>query len=88
MTFLSVLCAILIVAGFFVGAFIGSRVGLVIMKEHKWGTFLLACLILAGIGVVAVITGGDVSEPVRAVLATVLGFAGGLIHVTRENMRR
>lgn len=93
MTLLSVLSAILIGAGFFVGAFVGCRVMLTIIKEHRWGTFIVTCLILAGIGVVAFITGGDMSEPVRAVLfravlAVFLGFAGGLVYAIRENIYR
>lgn len=88
MTLLSVLSAILIGAGFFFGAYVGCRVGLALMKERKWTPLILACIILVGMGVIAVMTNGEVSDYVRVVVATVLGFAGGLVYAIRENIYR
>lgn len=39
-------------------------------------------------GVIAVMTGGEVSDPIRAILVTVLGYAGGLVAVSRESIYR
>ncbi len=88
MSLLAVLFAILTLVGFCGGAVFGGRIGRMMIKEYKWTPMVTAGVILVGMGVIAVMTGGQVSEPIRAVLATVLGFAGGLVVVSRENFYR
>jgi hypothetical protein len=84
----ALIVVILTVAGFCGGAYLGGRAGRRMMQHSKWTPLAVAFIILAGMGVIAVITGGEVSDPVRAVLASVLGYAGGLVVVSRENFYR
>jgi hypothetical protein len=85
---LAFLYALLIPIGLFFGAFFGVRAGLSLIKQYKWAPMIIGSILLLGMSVIAIMTGGEVGDSVRPVLATVLGFAGGLIYITRENIYR
>lgn len=85
---LQILFGLLIPVGLFLGAFFGSLAGRKMIKTYKWTPFIIACVLLTGMMVVAILTGGELSDSVRPVLATILGFTGGLLYVTRENIYR